>query len=103
MSVSQAKAAHASGTQTYVLISSHGANSSSYFPYLKMKGELEDSVKALGFKHVVIVRPGLIVGDRKKPQMAESALGKLAGFMGGISGSKLKDFWAQGMLPSTLD
>lgn len=63
-----------------------------------MKGELEDAVKALGFKHVVIVRPGLIVGDRKQPIMAESIMGKLAGFMGGISGSRLKDFWAQGML-----
>lgn len=62
-----------------------------------MKGELEDSVKALGFKHVVIIRPGLIVGDRKDSRPAEFAMRKVAAFMGAVSGNRLKDFWAQGM------
>jgi len=40
-------------------------------PYSKMKGELEDSVNALGFDHTIIVRPGLIVGGREESRPAE--------------------------------
>lgn len=58
-----AKAAKAAGTKTYVLISTASANSSSMAPYLKMKGELEEAVKALDFDHCLIVRPGLLVSD----------------------------------------
>lgn len=47
-----------------VLISSGGSSSSSVFPYTKMKGQLEDAVKEIGFDHVVILRPGLLVGER---------------------------------------
>lgn len=56
-----AKAAKAAGTKTYVLISSSGANSGSFAPYMKMKGELEEAVKALDFDHCLILRPGLLV------------------------------------------
>lgn len=45
-----AKAAKAKGTKVYVLISSSGANTQSMMGYPKMKGELEDSVAALGFE-----------------------------------------------------
>lgn len=61
------------------------------------KGELEDAVKALGFEKVVIVRPGLLVGARGShdSRAAESILHKIANLAGGLSGNKLKDFWAQ--------
>jgi uncharacterized protein YbjT (DUF2867 family) len=66
-----AKAAKESGVDTYVLISSGSANAQSNFAYVRMKGELEDAVKALGFKHTVILRPGLIVGGREDSRPAE--------------------------------
>ncbi|KAK4579925.1 Protein fmp52, mitochondrial [Recurvomyces mirabilis] len=91
-----AKAAKAAGTKAYVLISSGGANSSSALGgYMKMKGELEDAVKALDFDHTIIVRPGLLVGSRNDTRTAELAIQKVASFMGAISGNRLKDFWAQ--------
>ena len=34
-------------------------------PYAKMKGELEDAVRDLGFRETVVVRPGLIVGKER--------------------------------------
>jgi len=80
--------------ETYVLISSNGANSSSYLAYPKMKGELEDAVKALGFKHTVILRPGLIVGERTESRPAEAALRWVAKGLGGWS-PKMTDWWAQ--------
>jgi uncharacterized protein YbjT (DUF2867 family) len=90
-----AKAAKAAGVQTYVLISSGGANASSKMAYPQMKGELEEGVKALGFKHTVILRPGLIVGDREDSRPPEFVIRKIAGFAGHFLGNKAKDFWAQ--------
>lgn len=89
-----AKAAKERGVKVYVLISSGSASSSSFVPYTKMKGELEDSVQALGFEHTVILRPGLIVGNREDSRPPEFVFRKIAGFMGSIT-SGLKDFWAQ--------
>jgi len=95
LNLALAKAAKDAGVQTYVLISSHGANATSMMAYPKMKGELEDAVKELGFKHCVILRPGLIVGNREDSRPPEFVLRKIADFAGGLSGNKLKDFWAQ--------
>lgn len=91
-----AKAAKQAGTEVCVLISSNGANAKSYFAYPKMKGELEEAVKALGFKHTVILRPGLIVGDREESRPAEAAFRGLAKGLKGLVGSgMLTDSWAQ--------
>jgi uncharacterized protein YbjT (DUF2867 family) len=89
-----AKAAKESGVKVVVLISSAGANATSIMGYPKMKGELEEAVKALDFDHTVILRPGLIVGTREDSRAPEAVLRGLANFLGGIS-SSLKDVWAQ--------
>ncbi|EKG11786.1 NmrA-like protein [Macrophomina phaseolina MS6] len=95
LNVALARAAKAAGVTTYVLISTGAANSASSFAYLKMKGELEDAVKALGFEHTVILRPGLLLGPREDSRPAEWALQKVAGLAGAVSGGVLSDFWAQ--------
>lgn len=95
LNVAIARAAKESGVKTYVLISSNGASSASRFPYLQMKGELEDAVIALGFDKTVILRPGLIVGGREKTRMIERPLHLVANLFGAVSGGTLKDSWAQ--------
>jgi len=80
--------------KVYVLISSGGASKSSRFAYPKMKGSLEEEVKALDFEHTVILRPGLIVGPREDSRPAEAAFRTVASILGSISHS-LKDPWAQ--------
>jgi uncharacterized protein YbjT (DUF2867 family) len=89
-----ARAAKDAGVQTYVLISSAGATSKGLVPYTKMKGELEDAVKALGFKHCVILKPGLLVGTRKESRPTEWLVQQVAKGAGAV-GNGLKDFWAQ--------
>ena len=59
-----AKAAKENGFKTCVLVSSGGANADSMLPYLKMKGELEEKLKALNFDNLIILRPGALLGDR---------------------------------------
>lgn len=94
LNLALAKAAKDAGVDTYVLISGASASSQSSFAYIKMKGELEDSVKALGFKHTVLVRPGLILGGRQDSRPAEFAIQKVAGLFKSVT-PKLTDFWAQ--------
>jgi len=89
-----ARAAKDAGVQTYVLISYAGATSKGLVPYPKMKGQLEDAVKALGFKHCVILKPGLLVGERKESRPTEWLVRQLAKGAGAV-GNGLKDFWAQ--------
>lgn len=60
-----------------------------------MKGELEEAVKELDFEKTVILRPGLIVGGREDSRPPEAAMRYVAGFLGAISSSWLKDGWAQ--------
>jgi len=59
-----------------------------------MKGEIEEDVKALGFEHTVILRPGLIAGTREESRPLEAAARFVAGWAGKLH-STLKDTWAQ--------
>lgn len=77
-----------------MLISANSANASSMLPYLKMKGELESSVKELGFEHTVILRPGLILGDRKETRFAE-AIARGFADLSGLLGKSIRDSLGQ--------
>lgn len=98
LNIQLAKAARSrtdSPTSTYVLISGSGASSSSSFPYVRMKGDIERDILALDFDHTVILRPGLIGGRREELRPAEAALRWFADAAGAVSGGMLKDFWTQ--------
>jgi len=60
-----------------------------------MKAELEDAVKELDFLHTVIVKPGLLVGERRDSRPTEAVLKGIARVAGMVSAGLLKDFWAQ--------
>jgi nucleoside-diphosphate-sugar epimerase len=94
LNYSLARAAKDAGVECYVLISAASANTQSSFAYTKMKGELEEKVKELGFKHTVIVRPGLIMGTRGESRPAEAALRGFAGLLKKVSPA-LTNFWGQ--------
>jgi hypothetical protein len=95
LNIALARAAQKAGTRVYVLISTAGASTSSLFPYAKMKGELDEAVSAMEFSHVVILKPGLLVGDRRDSRPGEYAARSVSRFLGGISGGVLSDFWSQ--------
>ena len=60
-----------------------------------MKAEVEEGVKGMGFGYTVILRPGLLVGERGERRVAEGVLRGVASGAGWVSSGWLKDWWAQ--------
>lgn len=56
-----AKAARANGVEVMGLVSSAWATAKSKIFYTRMKGQLEDDVKALGFRSLAIMRPPSLI------------------------------------------
>ncbi len=56
------------GAHHFVLVSSLGANARSRIFYNRVKGEIEDAVRALPYRSVTIVRPSLLLGERTEPR-----------------------------------
>ena len=56
----------------FILVSSVGADSGSNNFYLRVKGELEDAVRALPIEAIHIFRPSFLIGDRKEKRAGEA-------------------------------
>ncbi|KAK9473549.1 protein fmp52-1, mitochondrial [Dipodascopsis tothii] len=65
------KAAEECGCKTYVLVSAQGADAGSRFAYPRMKGELEENVATLPFEKIIILQPGLLLGERDENRTLE--------------------------------
>lgn len=75
-----AKAAAMNGVKKYALVSSIGANAKSRSFYPSMKGKLEEAVRDFPFEGIAILRPSVLVGERKESRPGESLgifLGKM--------------------------
>jgi uncharacterized protein YbjT (DUF2867 family) len=59
-----AKLARENGAKAVFLVSAVGANSKSSVFYVRMKGETEEDIMNLNFKHTSIFRPSMILGNR---------------------------------------
>jgi len=94
LNLALARAAKEAGARVYVLVSTSGASPDSMVPYSKMKGELDEAVKAIGFEHVVILKPGLLVGTRSDSRPGEYAARAMASLLERIGANRLKDPWA---------
>ena len=71
IAVNAARFCKLNGCSTFILVSSAGANSKSNNFYLKLKGEVEDAIKAVGLRSVYIMRPSMLIGDRKEFRFGE--------------------------------
>ena len=59
------------GAKTFVLVSSVGANPKTSNFYLKVKGETEKDLEAIGFDSLIILRPSMLMGQRKEFRFGE--------------------------------
>lgn len=78
-----AKAAKENGVSNYVLVSSDSASKNSPFFYTKMKGQLEEDIKKLGFEKTIIFNPPLL--DRKNSKRTGEVWGlKIFNFLNSL-------------------
>ena len=69
--VDVAKIAKANSINSFFYISSIGANPNASSNYLKNKGQVEEELKNLNFSKLAIIRPSLLVGNRKSFRLGE--------------------------------
>lgn len=73
-----AAATRRAGARQFILVSSCGADPASRFPYLRLKGEVEDAIAAMGFARTDFLRPGLLLGARSERRLGEDIGQRLA-------------------------
>ncbi|XP_060916617.1 oxidoreductase HTATIP2 [Labrus mixtus] len=79
--VKSAELAKAGGCSQFHLQSSRGADKKSSFLYLKVKGQVEAEIEALGFDRYSVYRPGVLLVDRQESRPTEWLARKfLSGF-----------------------
>ncbi|SNS18005.1 Uncharacterized conserved protein YbjT, contains NAD(P)-binding and DUF2867 domains [Noviherbaspirillum humi] len=66
-----ARAARARGARHFLLVSAAGADPRSMIFYNRVKGELEQALRALDFPSLTIVRPSLLLGERSEHRPGE--------------------------------
>jgi len=71
------------GVRHFLLVSALGADARSRVFYNRVKGELEDALTALPFRSLSIVRPSLLLGDRREFRLGERIAQHLAFLMPG--------------------
>jgi len=59
------------GVRGVAVVSSVGAKKNSKNYYLRIKGEMEDGIIALPYRNNAILRPSLLLGNRKEKRFAE--------------------------------
>jgi uncharacterized protein YbjT (DUF2867 family) len=59
------------GARHFLLVSALGASSDSGIFYNRVKGELEDQLRSLGYRAVTIARPSLLLGKRDEFRLIE--------------------------------
>jgi uncharacterized protein YbjT (DUF2867 family) len=67
-----AEIARRNGANTFVLLSSIGADKKSMVLYTKVKGEVEDAISKLGYEKVIILRPSILLGERTESRAGEA-------------------------------
>jgi uncharacterized protein YbjT (DUF2867 family) len=67
-----AKAAKRCGIDRMMLVSAINASDQSNVFYSKVKGQVEQSLKLLNFDQLIIIKPSLLMGQRKTFRLAES-------------------------------
>lgn len=67
-----AKIAAENGVSDYVLVSTPGADPKSRLFYPRIRGELDRDVQTLSFSRISILKPSVLVGERKENRLGES-------------------------------
>jgi len=76
--LASAKLAKECGATVFVVVSALGADSNSGIFYNRVKGQMEEALRGLGFLSVYVMRPSLLLGEREESRFGEQ-VGMVAG------------------------
>ncbi len=68
-----AKAARQAGARRFLVVTALGADPGSRVFYNRVKGEVEEALKGVGFDSLFILRPSLLLGERAEHRAGERA------------------------------
>lgn len=75
-----------------LLVSAVGADPEAAFFYSRVKGELEDSVKALPFWAIHIFQPSVLLGERNENRWGEKWAGRIGNFVDSLTNGLLTKY-----------
>lgn len=75
-----AEVARRNGATHFSLVSALGASSTSPFFYSRVKGEIEEALRAMDWPSLCLVRPSVIAGDRAESRPLERLASHALGF-----------------------
>ena len=70
------------GCGHFLVVTALGANTRSRYFYNRVKGELEESLRGLGYPHLTIVRPSLLLGPRAELRLGEEVAKRVTRWLG---------------------
>ncbi|XP_028257009.1 oxidoreductase HTATIP2 [Parambassis ranga] len=100
-----AELAKAGGCMQFHLESSRGADKNSNFLYLKVKGQVEAAIEALGFARFSAYRPGFLLVDRQESRPGEWFARKFFGAVSAMVSTSMSipiQMVAKAMVSNTL-
>jgi uncharacterized protein YbjT (DUF2867 family) len=88
--VNLAHIAHENGLKAFAIITALGADEKSRFFYNKVKGETEKALMKIPFEKLIILRPSLLLGERKENRFGEEVAKKFMSLLGFLFPKKIK-------------
>jgi len=76
----------------FVVISAVGADLNSSVFYNRVKGSMEDGVRRVGLRSVYIIRPSLLLGERKEKRFGERVAVAMAPLISALTAGPLRKY-----------
>ena len=76
--IASAERARELGARHFLVVSSLGADPRSRVFYSRVKGEMEEALKAQGWPQLTIARPSLLLGERSEERLLEQVVSPMA-------------------------
>jgi uncharacterized protein YbjT (DUF2867 family) len=101
--VNAARLGKENGCEQFIQMSSVGANNSSGNFYLKLKGEVEEALKASGINSIHIMRPSILLGKRQEFRLGERIGQTVATILSFLVPSKYKPIQSKSVAKAMLN
>jgi len=102
IAVNAARFCKETGCNQFLIVSSVGANAKSGSFYIRLKGEVEEAIKAKNLPSVSVFRPSVLLGERKEKRTAEKWVQSASQTLSFLLPSKYKPVSSQQVALSML-